>query len=296
MSTEQIVHQLSLGRLISGYKRPLLQYPQISFGLALGIPFFLLGLLILALSFHPDSVKGTFKAALYLLLPSIGVIGFSLANFIVHWKDAQFLYEKGLVVISKGKVRGLRYDDITEIHQKHVGTNFQGENATSQALGLVSVLFGSYQVLRVGTPMYRYRFQSQSAAMITSTIPEIGEHVKEEVFRCLLPQMARIYNNNGIIQFGLFSLSHNGLHTTKGLLSWSEPWDLEQEADQSGTSISIKFNQQNHNWINVNRKSLRISIDKISNFDIFWKLVNHLHETHGKLQMERLYNTFCQSI
>jgi hypothetical protein len=288
MNTEQIVYQLSLGKLIFRYKRPLLQYPQISFGLALGIPFFLLGLLILAQSFHTDSAKGTSSAALFLLLPSIGVIGFSLAIFIVHRKDAQFLYEKGLVDIFKGTVRGLRYDNITEIHQKHVGTNYQGKNAISQASGLILALSDSSQIMKGGAPIYQYRFHSQNAAMISSTIQEVGEYVKEEVFRYLLPQMARIYNNNEIIQFGFFSLSHQGLNTTKGLLSWSEPWEIEKEVSSSGIFVSVKLNQQKRNWINVNQKLLRISIDKISNFEIFWKLVNHLHETHGKFQIERL--------
>jgi hypothetical protein len=294
MTIEPIIHQLNLGQPIEKYKRPLLEYPQISYGFALGIPFFLLGLLIMipALIDPGSYTKGAAKAGLYLALPALCAIAFSLVNYFINQRNAQVLYEQGFIDIHQGKVPGMRYDAITEVYQRCVGTNYKNVSAIAQISGLIALFSGSPTTyMNLGTPLYHYRLRSPDS-VIESRMPEMGDRVKIEVFKHLSPQILRNYENSNEIHFGPLSLSAQGLKTPKERLSWSGSWTIEAEiiAAQS-TFIVIKRVQQS-GWFSKNPIVWKSAMGKIVNFDIFWNLVTHLHENQGKLQRDYVQQLF----
>jgi hypothetical protein len=280
MGIEQVVYQLGLGNLVSKHKRPLREYREITCALSFGIPLFLLGLFTIIGSFVRGFDSSSIFVIFFCMTPSTMLIGLALLSFMIHRKDVQFLYEQGLVESYKGKIRGLRYDNITEVYQKYVDTKYQGKNIFSTAFLLFLAILSPTIIIDAGVPSYSYRFLSKNGTVITSNFDKVGNFVKEKSFLYLLPQMAKIYHSGGDIQFGFFTLCPQGLRTpSKKILYWSELWEINKETNSTGVYVSINLNQKRQNWV---------SISKISNFDIFWKLVMHLHKTHGKLQLENL--------
>jgi hypothetical protein len=294
MAIEPIIFQLNLGQPIAKYQRPSLT-SAIKWGLALGIPWLILGLaLFIATIVNPgDYDDGTDKLVLYLcVLPSLLLVGLSLLQIVLYRRDGHILYEQGLIDVFNGKARGMRYDYITEVNQKYLDTSYQGSNPFSTFLIFIFMLlsvaspgtssFG-------GTPIYLFRFRDRNGTTISSKNQEFSDRVKAEVYKHLLPQIIRTYESGNEVKFGQLSLSAQGLKTSKERLSWSGPWTIEAESIAAqNTSIVIKRVQQS-GWFSKNPIVLKCAMDKIVNFDIFWNLVTHLHENQGKLQRDYLH-------
>jgi hypothetical protein len=275
MNIEQIAYQLRLGDLVSKHKHLLREYREITYALSFGIPLFLLGLFGIIASFlNGFDETGTF-VIVFCIVPSTMLLGLALLSFIIHRKDTQILYEQGLVDSCKGKIRGLRYDNIIEVYQKYIDTKYQGNIIFATIL-----LFLGRPVTTIGAgvPVYSYRFLSRNGIVISSTFDEVGNYGKEQSLLYLLPQMASIYNAGGDIDFGFFALCTQGLRTPKKILYWSDFWEIDKEIIAGNVFVSISLNQKKQNT----------SISKINNFDIFWELVKHLRKTDGKLQLENL--------